>query len=170
MTRDIEPVDPSGGLTPMQQVFIECKLAGKTIQEAAELAGYAHPHTAGHTVMRNPAVQRAIEAATRTGLRYDMGPRALQTLDKIASDDDTNARVRVAASKALAELSGLGISHNHENGSQKDLAEMTAEDIALAMSKLESLLASKARDVTPDTRQTAPGSPPIEAQAIDLLD
>lgn len=170
MSGDIEPRRINRELTEMQAAFVRAKLGGASIQEAAAIAGYADPETTGYHVLRHVGVQRAIEEATRSRLRHDMGPRALQVLDQIASNPAENGRVRVSAGKAIAEMSGVAISHNHENGSQKDLAEMTAEDIALAMSKLESLLASKARDVTPDTRQTAPGSPPIEAQAIDLLD
>src|SRR3546814_18113294 len=98
-----------------------------------------------------------------------MGPRALETLDSIASDPAQNGRVRASAAKALSDLSGMNLAHENEGGTRKDLAEMTAEDIALAMSKLEALMASKARDIPPVTRQDAPDQQPIEPPTIDQI-
>src|SRR3546814_15454430 len=99
-----------------------------------------------------------------------MGPRALETLDSIASDPAQNGRVRASAAKALSDLSGMNLAHEHEGGTRQDLAEMTAEDIALAMSKLEALLASKARDITPVPTHDAPVQPTIDQPTMDMLD
>src|SRR3546814_1268274 len=68
-------------LTEMQRAFVDAKLNGAGIREAAEIAGYATPERTGYLVLRQASVQRAIEDATRSKLRHDMGPRALETLD-----------------------------------------------------------------------------------------
>src|SRR3546814_13918578 len=133
------------------------------------IAGYATPERTGYLVLRQASVQRAIEDATRSKLRHDMGPRALETLDSIASDPAQNGRVRASAAKALSDLSGMNLAHENEGGTRKDLAEMTAEDIALAMSKLEALLESKSRDITPVPHQAPQDQPPIDPPTITLL-
>src|SRR3546814_5529604 len=77
----IEPRPQIRELTEMQRAFVDAKLNGAGIREAAEIAGYATPERTGYLVLRQASVQRAIEAATRSKLRHDMGPRALETLD-----------------------------------------------------------------------------------------
>src|SRR3546814_5115184 len=94
-------------LTEMQRAFVDAKLNGAGIREAAEIAGYATPERTGYLVLRQASVQRAIEDATRSKLRHDMGPRALETLDSIASDPAQTGRIRASAAKATSALSGM---------------------------------------------------------------
>src|SRR3546814_17972804 len=130
----------------MQRAFVDAKLNGAGIREAAEIAGYATPERTGYLVLRQASVQRAIEDATRSKLRHDMGPRALETLDSIASDPAQNGRVRASAAKALSDLSGMNLANENEGGTRKDLDEMTAEDIAMDLSNLKAHMAKRTRD------------------------
>src|SRR3546814_14156645 len=88
MSGDIEPRPQNRELTEMQRAFVDAKLNGAGIREAAEIAGYATPERTGYLVLRQASVQRAIEDATRSKLRHDMGPRALETLDSIARSEE----------------------------------------------------------------------------------
>src|SRR3546814_11275482 len=82
MSGDIEPRPQNRELTEMQRAFVDAKLNGAGIREAAEIAGYATPERTGYLVLRQASVPRAIEDAPRSKLRHDMGPRALETLDR----------------------------------------------------------------------------------------
>src|SRR3546814_11864927 len=73
MSGDIEPRPQNRELTEMQRAFVDAKLNGAGIREAAEIAGYATPERTGYLVFRQARVQRAIEDATRSNLRHDMG-------------------------------------------------------------------------------------------------
>src|SRR3546814_11446520 len=153
MSGDIEPRPQNRELTEMQRAFVDAKLNGAGIREAAEIAGYATPERTGYLVLRQASVKRAIEDATRSKLRHDMGPRALETLDSIASDPAQNGRVRGSDAKALSAISRMNLAQENEAGTRKDLSEQTATHITQPTSNHETHMATKARAITHITPQ-----------------
>lgn len=154
-------------LTPMQRAFVVAKLDGASMKDAAIAAGYSKPQEA-YQVIQVPAVAKAIEEGTRAALRYDMGPSALRVLAELANDGAQSGSVRAYASKSLSALSGYAISQAAVTF-QKDVADMSADELGAELQKLQAAMAAKARDITPVTLQNEPIDVPDTDQDVDLL-
>jgi hypothetical protein len=60
---------PESNLTVRQRSFVSALIGGANQTEAAEVAGYRHPHVAGTTVLQGPRVQAAFrEMLAQRGL------------------------------------------------------------------------------------------------------
>lgn len=154
-------------LTPMQRAFVAAKLDGATIQEAAAAAGYTS-QTVAWELIRNPTIARAIEEGTKASLRYDMGPTALKVLHELASDAKQTGHTRTSAAKALSSYSGYAFSPSNLTF-QKSVADMSADEIATAVAKLQATMADRAKDVTPVTLHNAPIDVDMDDPDVDLL-
>src|SRR3546814_19731262 len=97
MSGDIEPRPQNRELTEMQRAFVDAKLNGAGIREAAEIAGYATPARTGYLGLRTASGQRGIEDAQRPQRRNDMRPQAHDTLASDNQHHEPHGRGKTSA-------------------------------------------------------------------------
>src|SRR3546814_14636007 len=104
MSGDIEPRPQNRELTEMQRAFVDAKLNGAGIREAAEIAVYETPDRTAYLVLRQASVQRATEDAKLSKLRRDMGQRAPDTSDSTAFDHPKTVPIRPLKETELIDI------------------------------------------------------------------
>lgn len=111
-------------------------------RRAAELkAGYASGE--GYVVLARPEIQRMVVAQQTARLTTDALPLAVGTLIDIMGNSKAPAGARVQAAKVVIDRA----MPLHEDGRPKELHEMTPDEIAAAISRLESTAAALAKPV-----------------------
>ena len=133
----------NGELTRSEQAFIK-RFAECGDRETAErYAGIAVG--SGYQVLARPEIQRQIALQHLARLTNDALPVAVDVLIRCMESDAAPWSARVAAAKVV-----IGETKPAEtSGSDKPLAEMTAEELAAAIDVLESRKSALAQDVTP---------------------
>lgn len=149
------------GLTGQQAAFAAAYAEVRSPTLAAVQAGYAHPHVAGSKQLTRPAVLAEVRKREEARLFNDLLPKAVSFLEHVL-DQGTNERNRIMAAKIVLDRT-LGAP---EASTDKDLHEMTADELAARRARLEAassqieqaLLAfgDRAKDVTP-AQSDAPG-------------
>lgn len=138
--------DLKGRLGRQEAVFAKIFAETGSKALAAKEAGYAQPHTAASKALARPRVQAEVARVQNEILFSEILPLAVKVHKQILEDERTPAGARVQAVK-LAYDRTLG---TDAEGRQKEPHEMTREELAEAIAKLEQEAASKARDVTPE--------------------
>lgn len=105
---------------------------------AAHKAGYANAQGTGWKLAHNPKVVAATLAEAETFLREKAGAIGVMVLAELALDEKVTSSVRRLAAKDLATLSGIGI----EDSGEKDLAEMTGQELNRAIAKAQARAAA----------------------------
>lgn len=106
-------------------------------------AGVSPTSGAVAKALARPAVQEEIRRQQVEKLFKDALPAAVTCLIGIMTDDKAPAGARVQASKVVLDRT-LGAA---EDGTRKEPHEMTAEEIADAIGKLEAMAAERAKPV-----------------------
>ena len=132
-------------LTPQEKAFARTFAETGDRRFAAQTAGYKHAQVAASKALARPRVQAEVARVQNEILFSEILPLAVKVHKQILEDDRTPAGARVQAVK-LAYDRTLG---TDAEGRQKEPHEMSAEELAEAIAKLEQEAASKARDVTP---------------------
>lgn len=78
-------------------------------------------------ILRRPAVVAAIHARTKSRIRSEMLPAALEVLDTAMRDEKVPWRERISAAKAIIDQSGVGREEGF--GDDRPLADMTPREI-----------------------------------------
>lgn len=167
------PVGPDR-LTAMQSVFVR-ELVGTGRQgKAAEAAGYSYPDQAGHYLVRQPHIQRAIQIETERRLRVEGVPAALQFMITAPADKKLPGAVRFQAAKWVMESAGHGLAAQRAAlglpGDDKPLDEMSVGELEAFLSAGQSAIAAiKARDgiIDGSARNVESSTMGELAQAID---
>ena len=140
----------SGKMTRGEQMFAEHYARTNDKTYAATKAGYAHADIKAHAIIARPAVQEEIRRQQVAKLFKEALPAAVSCLVSIMTDAKAPAGARVQASKVVLDRT-LGAD---EDGTRKEPHEMSAEEIAEQIAKLEQVAFARAKtvDIAPTVR------------------
>jgi hypothetical protein len=132
----------TGAFTKGELAFIEAYAAHQDREKAEKAAGIA-PRS-GYSVLSRPDVQAEITRRITADL-HDLAAASVDTLRKLITGEKVPAAVRFNAAKyTLDRVLGDGSAVQ-----RKELHEMTQEEIAEGLAKLEAVAASMAKPVNP---------------------
>jgi phage terminase small subunit len=134
----------SGALTPQELKFVETLASSGDPAYAFKAAGYKGARNLS-VVMKRPAIQAAVIESQRTRLVNEALPAAVACILEIIRNPKAPAAARVQAAKLTFDR----VLPAHSDGSTKEPHEMTPEELAQAIDKLESIAAGKARQIEP---------------------
>ncbi|WP_374530591.1 terminase small subunit [Novosphingobium sp.] len=125
-------------LTEQQAEFVHHLVTtGCNPTEAARAAGYAVPKQEAYRLTRLPHVQAAIRQERERLISAHGANVALATLNEIMRDKTAPASARVSASRTMLEAAGLFDKNGRDTGTGKTLQEMTTDELAETISKLD---------------------------------
>lgn len=134
-------------LTPKQAIFTEQYARTLDPIYAATRAGYSTPKTEGFHVLKQANVQAALAAKLESGAIAAMAmPHATRKLIKRLDDEKTSNR---DYSTLFTQLRNTAESFMAGSDHEKAIQDMTPEEVAEAIKRLEDRASSEARDVTP---------------------
>ena len=137
-------------LSEQQQAFVDYLVKeNKNPTESARLSGYAHPKQSAYLLTRNPSVIQAIRLTRQTLYQTDLSILAVNTLRSVMLDQDAPSSAKVSASRTVLELSGDLSKDRDPNLEGKSLGEMTTEELARIIGKLEDEKSNLAKDISP---------------------
>lgn len=145
------------GLTEQQARFVAAYVQEPNASAAALAAGYAHREM-GYQALRSPAVQKAIADARSRMIETEGATLAYQTLVDCMKPGNPGA-VRVAAAKVVWAAAGLA--NKPESAKEKTLQDMSADELAETIARLDQALAGKA-DAAAPARQVIDQDPPSQ--------
>lgn len=132
-----------GSLTIGETKFLESFAEHRDRELAEKKAGLKKG--TGYSILARPEIQKRIVQEQVARLTSDALPLAVGTLIDVMGNSKAPAAARVQAAKvALDRALPTGA-----DGAAKELHEMTPEELAASIAKLESMAAGKAKDVTP---------------------
>ena len=141
----------TGALTPQEEKFVQALADSGDPAYAFKKAGYKGSRNLSY-VLKRPAIQAAVVQTQQARLTSEALPCAVNTILEIMRNPKAPAAARVQAAKLTFER----VLPAHSDGSAKEPHEMTPEELAQAIDKLESIAAGKARQVEPPS-DTPPG-------------
>jgi phage terminase small subunit len=133
-----------GALTPQEQTFVAAMAATGDSNYSLKKAGYKGERNASQ-VLKRDGVQRAIVETQQARLVNEALPAAVSCIIEIIRNPKAPAAARVQAAKLTFDR----VLPAHSDGTAKEPHEMTPEELAAAIDKLESLAAGKARAIEP---------------------
>ena len=133
-----------GRLTSSERAIAKAMAETNNVQYAAFAAGMSPVSGGAHKAVQRPAVQAEIARQQQELLFSEILPLALKVHKEILADPKAPAGARVQAVK-LAYDRTLGA---EGAGQTKEPHEMTADEIAEAIAKLEQVAADRARPVS----------------------
>lgn len=134
----------SGALTPQEQTFVEALASSGDAAYAFKTAGYKGARNLS-IVMKRPAIQAAVVEAQRARLVNEALPTAVATVLEIMRNPKAPAAARVQAAKLTFDR----VLPSQAEAGAKEPHEMTPEELAAAIDKLESIAAGKAKQIEP---------------------
>ncbi|SEG64737.1 hypothetical protein [Bosea lathyri] len=158
----------NGRFTLKEKKMVAAMAVTDNPEASAAIAGYKDPVISGWRFMQNPIFQEATREAGQALLREKAGAIGVATLVSIALDERQPAGARVTAGTNLVKLSGMAVT---EGQGEKDLHEMTGDELAKHRAKLErqaeaitAAMADRARPVLENEAsepRNAPDAPDI---------
>ena len=143
-------IERKRSISEQQQAFIDYLVKqNKNPTESARLAGYKHPKQSAYILTRNPNIIHAIRLSRQTLYQTDLANLAVETLRSVMLDPDCPGSAKVSASRTVLELSGDLSKDRSGDLEGKNLGEMTTEELARVIGKLEEEKSSIAKDITP---------------------
>ena len=133
----------NGHFTPKERKFLEAYAETGDRELAEKKAKYVTGM--GWQVLAREDVQREIVARQVAILTSEALPCAVNTILEIMRNPKAPAAARVQAAKLTFDR----VLPAHSDGSAKEPHEMTPEELAQAIDKLESIAAGKARAIDP---------------------
>lgn len=114
----------SNTLTDQQMEFVRSiSQDNVTPTEAARRAGYSQPNTAAWRLMKSPQVAAAVKQAHFLEVDSNLTGVALKTLKAVMEDEKAPASARVAAARAVVDMSGLAGRKLSDEEAGKDTSE-----------------------------------------------
>lgn len=132
-----------GKLTHRERAFADRYAVTGDMVYAAEKAGYGSPQARGYELLRKPQVRARILATAQKKLDEEILPLAMNVHVEILADPKAPAGARMQGVK-LAYDRTLGI---QDGVMDKEPHEMTGEEIADAIGKLEAIAIGRAKTV-----------------------
>ena len=141
-------------LTDMQEAFVTYLVRdGMNRTQAARQAGYHSPKQTAYDLTSSPKMIAKIRIERNKLYQTELATTAVQTLKDVMGDPEAPASARVAAARTSLELAGDIGKHSQVNRNQdRNLAEMTPEELAAFIGHWEGERAKMAKDVTPESR------------------
>ena len=138
-------------LTDKQDLFVSHLVRdGLPRTAAARRAGYGAPATAAYDLMASPKVIAKIRIERNKLYQTELATKAVRTLKEVMADPAAPASARVAAARTSLELAGDIGKHSQANQkTDRNLAEMTPDELAAFINHWEGERAKVAKDVTP---------------------
>ena len=122
---------------------------GNNPTQSARLAGYNQPKQMAFDLTRNPKIIARIRQERHKIYQTDLAPLAVQTLKDVMRDTEAPASARVSAARSCLELAGDIGKHSQANSkSDKSLSDMSVEELASIIDKLDDQKVRLAKDVT----------------------
>lgn len=142
-------------LTPKQQVFVRELVHGnETPTGAARKAGYNSPQQTGYVLSRTPHIVMAVRQERARLFDNGLANIAAATLRSVMLDESAPAAARVSAARTVLEVTREIGRRQEDPTSEKDLSEMTAEELAGLIDRWKGERAALAKDITPDDTRT----------------
>jgi phage terminase small subunit len=135
-----------GLLTAQEQAFVDAMAATGDPSYSLKKAGYKGDRNASQ-VLKRELVQRAIVETQQARLVNEALPAAVSCILEIIRNPKAPAAARVQAAKLTFDR----VLPHHADAGGKEPHEMTPEELASAIDKLESIAAGKARAIEPPT-------------------
>ena len=137
--------------TDRQQDFITNLVRlGNNPTQSARLAGYADPKQSAFNLVNSPKMCARIQQERLKLFQSDLSIVAVQTLKDVMRDTEAPASARVSAARSCLELAGDIGKHSQANSkSDKSLADMSVEELASIIDKLDGEKIKLAQDITP---------------------
>jgi hypothetical protein len=132
---------PSGDLTRGEQAFVAAYADTGDRAKAEKLAGI--PAGTGYRIMARPEIAKRITERQTARITCELLPIAVDTLLDVMTNAKSPAAARVQAAKIVIDRA-LPVD---DRGVPKDLAEMTPEELAQAISTMEGMAAAMAKPV-----------------------
>jgi phage terminase small subunit len=152
----------NGHLTGKERTFVKHMANTSDATYAATKAGYAQPSRDGWRLMENPLVAEATREAGRALLYEKAGAIGVATLVSISIDKTQPAGARVTAGTQLVKLSGMAIT---EAQGEKELHEMTGDELRQHTAKLEAQAAAMRQAMADRARPVLENEPDLEQNA-----
>ena len=135
-------------LTEKQNNFVHYLVVeGKNPTESARLSGYEYPKQSAYSLTRNPSVIAIIRQTRQTLYQTDLSNIAVQTLKDVMQDPDAPASARVSASRTVLELSGDLGKNALEQLNNKNLSELTPDELGKLIDSWEEQRSSVAKKI-----------------------
>ena len=138
---------------------------GNNPTQSARLAGYKDPKQSSFNLVNSPKMIARIRQERHKIYQSDLAPLAVQTLKDVMRDTEAPASARVSAARSCLELAGDLGKHSQANArSDKSLADMSVDELASVIDKLDGEKVKLAKDVTP----TDTGQQQTEGEAVSV--
>ena len=135
-------------LTEKQNNFVHYLVVEvKNPTESARLSGYDYPKQSAYSLTRNPSVIAIIRQTRQTLYQTDLSNIAVQTLKDVMQDPDAPASARVSASRTVLELSGDLGKNSLEQLNNKNLSELTPDELGKLIDSWEEQRSSVAKKI-----------------------
>ena len=123
---------------------------GKNPTQSARLAGYKDPKQSSFNLVHSPKIISRIRQERHKVYQTDLAPIAVQTLKEVMQDTEAPSSARVAAARSCLELAGDLGKHSLSNSkSDKSLSDMSVDELASIIDRLDSEKVRISKDVTP---------------------
>ena len=141
-------------LTDKQDMYVSYLVRdGMNRTQAARQAGFKWPKQAAHELDQNPKIIAKIRIERNKLYQTELAPKAVRTLKDIMGDPEAPASARVAAARTALELAGDIGKHSQANRNQdRNLSEMSPDELAAFIGHWEGERAKMAKDVTPPSK------------------
>ena len=125
-------------LTEQQRNFVEARVRNSvSAMKAAQIAGYAHPKNMAYELERNPRIMAAMHELRQRLIQTDCANLALDTMKQLMQPGNPGG-VRFNAAKYFLDAAGHGA--KEQDGEQKSLDEMSPDELAEQIKKLDEAL------------------------------
>ena len=123
---------------------------GNNPTQSARLAGYKDPKQSAFNLVHSPKMIARIRQERHKVYQTDLAPIAVSTLKEVMQDTEAPSSARVAAARSCLELAGDLGKHSQANAkSDKSLSDMSVDELASIIDKLDGEKVRLAKDVTP---------------------
>ena len=123
---------------------------GNNPTQSARLAGYADPSQSAFNLVHSPKMIARIRQERHKVYQTDLAPIAVSTLKEVMQDTEAPSSARVAAARSCLELAGDLGKHSQANAkADKSLSDMSVEELAAIIDKLDGEKVKLAKDITP---------------------
>ena len=135
----------TAGLTEKQASFLRFYVQNPNVSEAARLAGYAQAEM-GYQALRSPNVQKALSDMRSRLIETEGATLAYNTLVDLMKPGNPG-NVRLGAAKYMLDAAGHGA--KPDSAREKSLQDMSADELAATIAKLDEALADRADAAKP---------------------
>lgn len=142
-----------GSLTDMQAALVKLMVERGTVAASWQDAGYSAPAGA-YAALKSQRVKSALASAQRFMVETEGVALAYKTLKELMAVGQLGS-VRLGAAKFIMSVGGMGEAAVSQDG--KNLQDMTADELAAVIGKLDDAIAAKSDQAKPVGRQVIEG-------------